>query len=99
MQSRKIICNITVVYVVGNILAQIVINLGVNKLRYLLYRSMRRLTASVPQGLKFKLSCKGQGTRKCHRYIGIVVNKVVLDPKSFKTVKFLFFFLTRIHYE
>lgn len=41
MQSRKVICNITIVYAVGSILAQFVINLGVNKLRYSLYGSMR----------------------------------------------------------
>jgi len=44
MQSRKVICNITIVYAVGSILAQFVINLGVNKLRYSLYGSMRPRT-------------------------------------------------------
>lgn len=43
------IFEITVVYVVRNILAQIVINQGVDKLWYLLYRSMFRPTASTPR--------------------------------------------------
>lgn len=59
------IFEITVVYVVRNILAQIVINQGVDKLWYLLYRSMFWPTASTPaQGLKFN----------CHAGFKVQVN-------------------------
>lgn len=46
MQLRKIVCETTVVYVVENILAEIVINLGVNKL-------VRLRPSQSSQGLKF----------------------------------------------
>ena len=61
MQSRKIICETTVVYVVENILAEIVINLGVNKL----VQCVGRLRPSQSsQGLKFY----------CHAGVKVQVN-------------------------